>query len=220
MNLCPVLFCGFTDFQQVGAIFFLHTLSNIYCCRFSMMIILTCVRQCPIVFLIHSSLIFRDAEHLFICFMAISMSSLEKDPFKSCAPVWVVSLISRCISCSYVLEINSCGCLCLHIIVPLWGLSFCRVYGFLCCASAFKWDWVPFIYFCFIFHVSKRWVKEKLATFYVKVYSAFFLKNFILSVLLFGSLIYLEFIFVYTVREYSNFILIAISKKTPAYCSS
>ena len=33
---------------------------------------------------------------------------------------------------------------------------------------------VPFIYFCFIFHDSKRWVKEKLAAFYVKVYSAFF----------------------------------------------
>ena len=76
------------------------------------------------------------------------------------------------------------------------------------------------IYLCFIFHDSKRWVKEELATFYVKVYSAFFLKSFILSVLLFRSLIYLEFIFVYTVRECSNFILITVSKKKLALCSS
>ena len=98
------------------------------------------------------------------------------------------------------------------MLVSLWGLSFCCVYGFLCCASAFKWNWVPFIYFCFIFHVSKMGVKEKLATFYVKVCSAFSLKSFILSVLLFRSLIYLEFIFVYSVREYSNFILIHFFK--------
>ena len=45
------------------------------------------------------------------------------------------------------------------------------------------------------------------------MYSAFFLKNFILSVLLFGSLIYLEFIFVYAVRQCSNFILMIISQK-------
>ena len=44
-------------------------------------------------------------------------------------------------------------------------------------------DEVPFIYFCFIFHDSKRWVKRKLAAFYVKVCSAFSLKSSIFSVL-------------------------------------
>ena len=41
-----------------------------------------------------------------------------------------------------------------------------------------------------------------------------FPKNFIVSNLLFRSLIYLEFIFVYSVREYCNCILIIISLKT------
>ena len=57
------------------------------------------------------------------------------------------------------------------------------------------------------------WVKEKLAAFYVKVCSAFSLKSLILSVLLFRSLIYLKFISVYAIREYSNFILMTISLK-------
>ena len=51
-----------------------------------------------------------------------------------------------------------------------------------------------------------RWIKKELA-FYAKA-CTLFLKSFIVSVLLFRSLIYLEFIFVYGVREHSDFILI------------
>ena len=54
---------------------------------------------------------------------------------------------------------------------------------------------------------------KKLAAFYVKVYSAFFLKSFIVSVPLFRPLIYLQFIFVY-VRESSNCIFIFIAKES------
>ena len=39
--------------------------------------------------LIRSSLVLTDTEHLFMCFMAISMISLEKGPFKSCALIWL-----------------------------------------------------------------------------------------------------------------------------------
>ena len=54
------------------------------------------------------------------------------------------------------------------------------------------------------------------ATFYVKVCSTIFLKNFIASVLLFRPLIYLQFIFVYGVREYSKFILIFMLRNLPS----
>ena len=32
-----------------------------------------------------------------------------------------------------------------------YGLSFCFIYGFLCCAKALKFNSVPFVYFVFIF---------------------------------------------------------------------
>ena len=62
-----------------------------------------------------------------------------------------------------------------------------------------------------------RWIKKELAAFYVKA-CALSLKCFIVSALLFRSLIYLEFIFVYGVREHSNFIVIFIAKEA-ARCS-
>ena len=39
-------------------------------------------------------------------------------------------------------------------------------------AKAFKPHWTPFVYFCFYFHHSGRWVKKDLAAVYVKEYSA------------------------------------------------
>ena len=175
MNLCPVLFCGFTDFQHVGGIFFLHILSNISYGRFSMMTILTCVRQCPIALLLHSSLTLRDAERLFMCFMAITMSSFEKDPFKSCAPVWVVSLILRCISCLCVLEINSSWVSLFAHISSIMRFVFSCVYGFLCCASAFMWNWVPFIYVLF-FMILRGGSKKNLPHFMSKCILLFSLR--------------------------------------------
>ena len=57
------------------------------------------------------------------------------------------------------------------------------------------------------FHDSNRWVKRELAAFYVKACFAFFPQEFHIIILYLG--LYLEFIFVYAVREYSNFILIS-----------
>ena len=54
---------------------------------FFVLTILTCVRRCHIVLLIHSSLTLTGAEHLFMSFLANSMSSSDKCPFKSCAPI-------------------------------------------------------------------------------------------------------------------------------------
>ena len=56
--------------------------------------------------------------------------------------------------------------------------------------------------------------EKNLLHFYVKV-CALFLKSFMVFVLLFRSLTYSEFIFVYGVREHANLILIFIAKELP-----
>ena len=112
MNLWPDLLCGFLTFIPINreeVSFSSISSPGFIVVDFLMLTILTCVRQYHTVnLLIYSSLILTGAEHLFMCFLPTSMSSLEKCPFKS-VPLfdWVVSLILKCISCLCVLEISS-----------------------------------------------------------------------------------------------------------------
>ena len=71
---------------------------------------------------------------------------------------------------------------------------------------------VPLVYFCFYLLYSRRWVTEDLAVIYVIECSAYvFLYEFLVSGLIFRSLIHFEFIFVYAVMKRSNFILLHIA---------
>lgn len=137
---CSPLWISDFSFPPTGGGFFLHSLSSACCCRFSMQTFLTRVRWCHTVLLIGSSLILIDPEHLFMCFKPISLSSVEKGPFKSCAPIWLGCFFDIKVHKLFVCfrQRNSSWVFLFANIVPFEWLSLVMFYGFLCCARAFK----------------------------------------------------------------------------------
>lgn len=112
--------------------------------------------------------VISDAEHPFMCLLAVCMSSWEKCLFSSSA----ILKLGVCFCCCYCWVVW-----CLYrfwILAPYWIYDLqisspiqyavcCFVDCFLCCADISKFYLIPFVYICFCFPCLSRHTQDDIA---------------------------------------------------------
>ena len=146
-----------------------------------------------------------------MCLLAICMSSLVFSPFFNCVVCFL--LLLSCMSCLYIFSVI----LFASIFLPSCKLSCNLIYGFLCCAKAYKFDQIPFVCLVFLFPLEIDLRKTFIQYVSENVLPMKSSTRFMVLCLMFKSLSHFDCILVHGVRVCFNFTDLHVTVQVSQY---